>query len=593
VSGAGPQTRWARTLAAALADQGVDEVVVSPGSRSTPLVLALAAEPDLTLRVLLDERAAAFFALGRARVTGAPTALVCTSGTAGAHYLPAVVEASRARLPLIAITADRPPELQERDAPQTIDQTGLFGRHVRLSLQLGTAPPDESDLAAAAEGVARAVHATRFPEPGPVHLNVAFRKPFEPPRSDAELPPVPRAASRSFPPALEPDPAAVEGLTKRVRDCRRGLIVCGPAPLSQRGLRGPLGALARGAGLPVAAEASSQLRLAGPDASWPRVDGFEALLRCGWWQRQRPDLVLQLGAHPTASRWPELWRHLDGERHVVARWGWHDPAGGVGLRVLGDPRRVIEALLERLSGTAGDRGEWVERVAAAERVVREEMARTAGEGAAWSEPRALGAALSALPPGALLQLANSLPVREIDAFCDGTLAEAGVLHQRGAMGIDGLVAGAAGAAHASGRPVLAVVGDVALFHDAGSLPLLLDAPTPLVLLVLDNGGGRLFEALPIGAREDLAEPFERFFLTPPGIDPVAVARGFGLRADEVADDRALTAQVAEGLAGGGPRVVVARLPGPGPEVLQRQLAQRVDSRLRAPGAGGEAPCPTC
>jgi 2-succinyl-5-enolpyruvyl-6-hydroxy-3-cyclohexene-1-carboxylate synthase len=573
------QARWAEALAAALREQGVDEVVISPGSRSTPLVLALARRGELPLRVVLDERSAAFFALGRARITERPTALVCTSGTAGTHYFPAIAEAARARLPLIAITADRPPELHERDAPQTMSQGQLFGPHVRLSLDLGAAPPDDRGLDTGGAGIARAVLASLATEPGPVHVNVAFRKPLEPPAGPRQPPaPAPCSTGRSFPARLEPDAGAIDELAARVDACRRGLLVCGPGPLSQTALRAPAEALAREAGLPLVAEASSQLRLTGPRPGVPRLDGFEALLRCGWLQVQRPDLVLQIGAHPTSSRWPELWDRLEGGRHVVAAWGWQDPHGGVGLRVLGRPGAVLEGLRERLTSGAGRR-EWVEQLTAADRAAREEMAALSGEGAPWSEARALGAALEALPDGALLQLSNSLPVREADAFCDGSLADAGVLHQRGVMGIDGMIAAAAGAACASGRPLLAVVGDVALAHDAGSLALLKQVSSPLVLLVLDNGGGRLFEALPIGGRADLAEPFDRYFLTPPELDPVAVARGYGVDAAEAREGAELRARIAAGLAESGARVVVARLPGPGPEALQQELARRVGLRV--------------
>lgn len=583
VSAPARQTAWARELAAVLAGQGVELVVVSPGSRSTPLVLALAEREDLTIKVVLDERAAGFFALGRSRLSGRPTALVCTSGSAGAHYHAAVVEACHARVPLLAITADRPPELHGRDAPQTIDQLGLFGRHVRASIELGAVPDRDEAIPASAEGLARALLATVWPEPGPVHVNVRFSKPFEPPAGQAPSPPPPRPGPRSHPARCEPAGDALDELAAAVRGCRSGLIVAGPAPPWRRdGLLRQAAAVAREAGLPLLAEAGSQLRFDGDREPRPRCDLFEPLLRCGWWEAQRPDLVLQLGAHPTSARWSRVWERLSGPRYVLAAQGWHDPPGGAAGRVLGDPERILAGLRERLGGDSGGRTDWLGHVAQAERVAREEADRLAGDGAPWSEASAVRTAVRSLPDGGLLQLANSLPVREVDALCEGPLADAVVLHQRGAMGIDGPIAGAAGAAAAAGRPLLAIVGDVAFAHDAGSLALLHETPTPLALLVLDNGGGRLFEALPIGQREDLREVFERCFLTPPGLDAAAVAAGFGLPVDDAADAAELRSALKAALEAtdGGCRVVVARLAGTrGSEALQRELTSRVAARL--------------
>jgi 2-succinyl-5-enolpyruvyl-6-hydroxy-3-cyclohexene-1-carboxylate synthase len=583
VTPADPQTRWAREMAAALAGHGIEHVVVSPGSRSTPLVLAIAEREDLAVQVVLDERSAGFVALGRVRVSGEPAALLCTSGSAGTHYHPAVVEASRARLPLLAITADRPEELQGRDAPQTVDQRRLFGDHVRATVELGSVPADETALMAVRETVARALAASRFPEPGPVHLNVRFRKPFEPPEG-APPPSAHAPAPRTVASHPVPDAGALDELAEAIRTSRRGLMVCGPAALPGRAtLVAEATALAAEADLPLAAEAASQLRFTGASGPWPRADGFEPLLRCGWWADQQPDLVLQVGSHPTSSRWPELWARLAGPRNLLARTGWHDPAGGASLRILGDPARSLAGLRARLSGRPGDRREWTERVRAADAVVHDEVLALAGDRAPWSEGVALRTAIGALPRDGLLQLANSLPAREVDVFCEGRLADVGVLHQRGAMGIDGLIAGAAGAALAAGRPLLSVTGDVAFSHDAGSLALLGELDSPLVLLVLDNGGGRLFEALPIGARRDLRDVFERCFLTPPGLDAARVAAGFGLTAVEADDPATLHAALAQGLKEPRARVVVARLAGtPGSEALQDALAERVARRL----AGG-------
>lgn len=575
------QARWAAAIAGALAASGVQDVIISPGSRSTPLVLACAGETGLRPQVVLDERSAAFYALGIVRATGRPVALLCTSGSAGTHYFPAVVEASRARLPLLAVTADRPAELQHRDAPQTIDQRHLYGPHVRLAIDLGTAHPGNGAMPEVAAGIVRAVLAARYPEPGPVHVNVAFRKPFEPPAAVGGSPVRGMETEAWVPPLPPPDPRALDRMAGDLARSERPLLVCGPGPLSQSAWRPAVSSLARLAQIPVCAEAASQLRLESSGPGHPRCTGFDALLGAGWFERHRPDFVLQLGAHPTASRWVSVWDALCGPRHVLSPSGWHDPFGGATAVVHGDPVQALEGLAERLPSSAPPvRSGWCELLAGADRIVAEEAHGLAGPGAAWSEPAALRAAVEALPGGALLLLANSLPIREIDTFCPGALPGAGVLHQRGAMGIDGLVAGAAGASHGAGKPLLAIVGDVALAHDAGSLALLRETRTPLALLVIDNGGGRLFEALPIGAREDLRGPFERYFLTAPATDPLAVATGFGVDAREYHDPGSLAAGVREALEQPRATMLVARVAlAPVSEALRSELASRVSRRL--------------
>jgi 2-succinyl-5-enolpyruvyl-6-hydroxy-3-cyclohexene-1-carboxylate synthase len=531
------------TLFAALARGGVRDVVVSPGSRSTPLVDGAAAVPGLRLHDLLDERAAAFFALGQARATGRPSVLVCTSGTAPAHYFPAILEASLAGVPLIAVSADRPEELQACGASQTVDQLHLFGRHVRLFLELG----DLSHAASLGRVAAQAIAAAQA---GPVHLNVRARKPLEPAGLPVAVPEV--HTPRVHQALAAPPAAALAELAAACRRARRGVIACGPAGLPRRDAREAVIALARATGFPIVADPASQLRVAGAHAA-DLLLGSPRLRRA-----LAPDLVLQLGAPLVTAGW-ERWLAETSPARAVIEPGlpgvWSDPDGTASMVVSADVGLTAAGLAATL-GAPVEVNDWAERFAV-------ESARLRGlveERLADDTLSELGAArdaIDALPPDALLVLGNSLPIRLADVAAPAI--EPGVLSQRGASGIDGLVAGAAGAAGASGRPTLLLLGDVSLLHDVGGLLAASQSRTPLVLVVLNNDGGRLFEQLPI-ARVPGADGVMTHFTTPHGLGFRAAAELYGLRYACPPFRRALRQTVAKALLHPGATLVEVRLP---------------------------------
>ncbi len=305
------QAEWARLLIDSFAAAGVRDVVISPGSRSTPLVLAAVGHPNLRCRDIVDERSAAFFALGQGRVTGCPTLLLPTSGTAGANYFPAVIEASASHVPLVVLTADRPVELAACGANQTIDQLKLFGDHVREFFDLGAAEAAPRALRALRRTVAQAVFASRYPRPGAVHFNARLRKPLEPASADSAEERalasavdalVNRPAPRPAAPLRLPDGSQVDDLANACRLTEHGLIVCGPAALAQAGARSLIAELGRRTGFPVLREAASQVRFAPELASDDviAVDGFDTLLKS---ERFRagvvPELIIQIGPCPT------------------------------------------------------------------------------------------------------------------------------------------------------------------------------------------------------------------------------------------------------------------------------------------------------
>ena len=533
---------WARVLVRALVEAGVRLAVASPGSRSTPLMLAAAAEPRLDLEVVVDERSAAFFALGAARVSGTPSLLLCTSGSAGAHYLPAILEAQRSLLPLIALTADRPWELARLHANQTLEQRGMLGLP---TLELGE--PDADRLAFVPRIAAVAVQRATLPVPGPVHLNARFRKPLEPsgPTRELALPPVRVEHAASTRVAV---PAA---LADAIAKARRGLVVCGPrrGPASGDARLGrALGRFTRERGFALVAEVTSGVAH-GPECEV--LPAFDAWLPNALSQGDAPDLVLELGSPPTSAAWERLAPTL-GSRVVVSEDGFPDPTGTASAVVVASPALLVEAL-----DPSGPRDrDWLARMA--ERAVRaERLLAEVCEGACLSEPALAQSVFSALPDGATVLLGNSLSVRDADLFASRSRRAVTVLHQRGLSGIDGLIAGAAGAKRALGPalPLFALIGDVSALHDLGSLGLIARAEGPLTLVVVDNGGGQIFSELPV-ARAVSSATLERLFLTPPPAGFLEhSARAFGLAYERVSTrpelDRVLGARAE------GPRVVHA------------------------------------
>ncbi len=571
------QTLWAELIAATLADAGVRTCVVSPGSRSTPLVLALAADARMELPTIIDERAAAFFALGVARATGVPAALVCTSGSAAAHYLPAIVEASAAGIPLIVLTADRPPELQQCGASQTIDQVQLYGSFVRGEFDLGAPVGSPIALRALRRKLVQAVTLARGPHAGPVHIEVPLRKPLEPaaPNTDEEralaklVADLRRAPAATHPPRLVADTTALEALAAAISAEPRGVIIAGALPAQLAGARDALFALAARSGYPVLAEAGSQLRFGERPANVTVIDHFDLVLASpSLAGAAAPKLVIQLGAEPVAAGWVAAQPLLAGAtRWVLAEQQWRDPDSSARAMIVGDLATSFTAVTERLSAVTSR--EFAESWRNADARVQGALGR-----AIASHPRSevavMQAVLDAVPERGVVQIGNSLPIRVVD-YVRGGGARRTVITQRGAAGIDGLIASAAGATRA-GAPVVLVLGDVSFAHDLGGLLAARNSMTPLAIVVLDNGGGRIFSGLPI-SRASTGNAFEQHFLTAPAIDPAAVATALGVRAVTASSPAAVTAALATALATLGPTLIHAPVTATGAHDVRRDALE--------------------
>ena len=541
--------QWARLLFGTLAAAGVSDVFISPGSRSTPFAWLALKTPGLRCHSVIDERSAAFAALGFARTTGRPAALLCTSGSAAANYFPAIVEAALAFLPLLVITADRPFEAQHSGAAQCIDQVKLYGAHVRRYFELGLPDAAASALVGLRRAATHAVAIAQHPIPGPVHLNARVRKPLEPPATagDERHPLTARvsallasAVTRHLPALAIPSNEALREIARALLAARAGVIVVGPLPAHAQPLAMQIGALASLLGFPIMAEATSQVRFA--LAAHPLACGEFPWLLSNVASRRRlaADVLLCLGA-PPACQDIESWAiESDAARYVLSDQEAPDPQGNARVIAYGDPLLSLTRLHEELEALAHSVSEQqrsfttslLDRGRRCRSLIAEELAqpvRAPGgpPGGAMTEGAAVACVARTLIRGSLWILGNSLALREVDAYVPSAV-DTVILSQRGANGIDGLVSGAVGSALAAARPTLLLLGDVSLLHDLGGLALTRLVSTPLVVVVIDNQGGRIFDQLPV--RELYAADIARAHIwrTPPGLDLAHAAQLFGL-----------------------------------------------------------------
>jgi 2-succinyl-5-enolpyruvyl-6-hydroxy-3-cyclohexene-1-carboxylate synthase len=492
-----------------LARLGMTDCCTSPGSRSTPLVLALARHGALRAHSHIDERSSAFFALGAAKASGRPVAIACTSGTAAANFAPAVIEASEARVPLIVLTADRPPELRGIGAGQTIDQIKLYGDAVRWFFEVGNHDADAESSAWVRALACRAWAAATGPRPGPVHLNWPLREPLVPGRP-------PRRAPGGRPdgrPWVELAPAARAGasLREHIAGSRRGVIVAGR---DDAGLSPAIPALAAAAGYPLLADPLSGARR-GPAA----IAAYDALLRDpAFAAAHAPDVVVRVGDLPTSKPLRAWLQAAAGARQILVdpSLAWQDPASVADVLLRTDPR-ALEAPEPAPS-------EWLASWTDADARARAAIERELGD--ELSEPNVARVLAAALPAQATLFVAASMPVRELESFAAARDDAPRVLSNRGANGIDGTLATALGVAAAAPGPVVALIGDVAFAHDIGSLLAVRRLHgAPLTIVLLDNGGAAVFDHLPVSGESDV---YERHIATPTGLDFEAAAALYGL-----------------------------------------------------------------
>lgn len=579
-----------------LANRGVRHVVCSPGSRSAPLILSADAETRLRCWVQVDERSGGFFALGLAKAQRSCVALICTSGSAAANYLPAVTEAFFDGVALVVLTADRPPELRDRGAGQTIDQIRLYGGHVRWSADLPV--PDEVSVDHARYMARRSAAAASGPPGGPVHLNVPLREPLEPPTgaivAGAPAPAAPPVTGTRAPAAVRADVAALAHL---VGSRERGLLAVGPSDLPA-GDAAALKRLAALAGWPLVADAASGLRSGSADGATVVAGGHHLASSAAFWEKARPDVIVRVG-HPTAGRalrqglaaWEsETWLVDPADRWeeptTVPAGLWRSPIGALARETLdalgAEPRGANAADRGDPAGFTGRSGSswtrsWRDAEAAAQRAISATLAD--GPFLEAGLARSLGGTLGA---GTTLYVSNSMPVRDVDAFLAPHPQAPRVVAHRGTNGIDGVVSAAAGTNAALRAPVVLLAGDLALLHDVGGLLAAGHLGVDLTIVVPNNDGGGIFSFLPIAGTIP-RETFERYFLTHHGTDLSAVLGGLGIRHRRAGDPTELREALDVATRTGGVDVIEVPVDAAANVAQHRAVEQAVSAALAVAG----------
>jgi 2-succinyl-5-enolpyruvyl-6-hydroxy-3-cyclohexene-1-carboxylate synthase len=570
-------TLWARAFVDELVAGSVDAACVAPGSRSTPLTVALGAHDDVHVYSHLDERSAAYFALGRAKRTGAPTPVVCTSGTAAANFHPAVIEASQSRVPMLVLTADRPPELRDSGANQTIDQEKLYGDAVRWYRDVAEPESEARKLRSLRTTAARSLARATGTPAGPVHLNLPFRKPLEPTPVEGDVPPdldrlaadgregaAPFVSTTAGAPEL--DEAALRRLAESL-DVDRGLVVAGPADTP--GLDAEAAAaLAHATGFPILADPLSGLRFGGHTRATTVVGGYDGYLGdrvAGAWPD--PEAVVRVGASPTSKPLRRYLAAVDATQYVVdPAAGWREAEFTATDLVVADPSRLAGRLSRLLPGRV-DR-DWRERWRAAEAAHWEAV----DAEDRFCEGTVAAAVADLAPDPATVVLSNSMPVREFDRFARPSEASLTVLGNRGASGIDGVVSTALGAGSATTDHLTLLVGDLAYYHDMNGLLAAGRCDVDATVVLVNNDGGGIFHMLPIS---EFDPPFTDQFVTPHGLDFEPTADLYDLSFRRVEAGEAFREAYAESVSTPGTQVVEVRTDAEASHGVRDDLRERV------------------
>ena len=570
-------TDWARRFVSDLVRGGLTDVCIAPGSRSTPLTMAFAAQSGVNVHMHMDERSAAFFALGIALATKRAAALVCTSGSAGANYHPAIIEAYQSAVPMVILTADRPHELRYSGANQTIDQVKMFADHVLWSADM--ALPETNAPAVAIRNVQtmamRALATANGLRSGPVHLNFPLRKPLEPagdPQSRSKTAWTQYQLGR-----LAPSIQQINELYPLITKCERGIIVCGPG-CPDGDFRPAVAELASVTGYPIFADPLSGLRfdpMTAPE-DVPLITGYETFLAGGrdpgW---AEPEVILRFGAVPTSKWLNDYLSKLETAHryHFRANGMWADDTHLTRHFWQVDETYVCHAMADPFIDDIPPRHDsgWCRQLLATEAACQ--VALEAELATTWFDGAAVRDLVLMLPNKANLVMGNSLPIRHLDQFGSRREGQIEIYGNRGASGIDGNVSTALGVAAVSQTRTVLVTGDITFYHDMNGLYALRQLSTPVVIVLLNNDGGGIFRRLPISAFEP---EFTPHFVTPHGLDFSHAAAMYGLTFHRVTERQAFNDALAEAFAGSSHTLIELQTDGQNDETIRKEIVAAVN-----------------
>lgn len=504
-------TKYLAAFITGLVQAGIKDVVISPGSRSTPLALMFSEHRDVKVYMNVDERSAAFFALGLAKASGNPVGLLCTSGTAAANYYPAVIEASLSGVPLIVMTADRPHELRDVGAPQAIDQLHLYGRHVKWFTEMALPESGATQLRYAKTTAIRAVKEAIGHDKGPVHLNFPLREPLLPlldpyPFNDEETT-IMIEESILFLPYRK-----LKNLAEQFQGIERGLIICGKIEVD--GFTEAVTTLAKKLGFPILADPLSQLRSSSM-AETTVIDSYDAILRVNKVVAElKPEVIIRFGGASVSKSLSIFIKSLYDSEHIVVDSGsqWKDP-NYVGTTMIHCNETAFCTELATLiqeKNSSNWLSTWLAMDEIAKKTISDHMQLTEE----LEEGKAVYELVNLLPVDSTVFVGNSMPIRDIDSFFHKNNKNISVMANRGANGIDGVVSTALGASVYK-RPLFLVIGDLSFFHDLNGLLMAKLHKLNITVVLLNNDGGGIFSYLP-----QYGEPkhFEVLFGTPTGLN---------------------------------------------------------------------------
>ena len=519
-------TDYVRRMTGSLMNAGVKKVVISPGSRSTPLAYSFASTDELDVYMQVDERSAGYFALGLAKASSEPVVLLCTSGTAASNYFPAVTEAHYARIPLIVITADRPHELREVGAPQAIDQIQLYGNHVKYSIDFPLAEDNRDVEDYIERQIQRAVSVALTAPFGPIHLNVPFREPLLI-DFDMEIPT--RTFQKHFKSTSALDESTAKFLTDIVKDTEKGFIIVGELPLGVN--NESFWKFAAALQWPVLCDSLSNLRAQVPAQCLPLcIDRYDALLKSERFAESViPDTVIRFGAQPVSKPLSLYLRKVRPETVIAIDESpeFRDPLGVVTHHIQSPVEAVLALIVDKQQTPYAL--QWIEANDVASEVT-EEIAKVAGDEGAYAQML-----FRNLPDGSDIISGSSMPIRDVDTYFGKTARDITVFANRGTNGIDGVVSTAFGIQAARKRPTWLLIGDLSFLHDVNGLLVSRFHDTDLTIVIMNNDGGGIFSYLP---QAESGPHFEELFGTPTGLtfEHIAAMYGAQYKAIETLED---------------------------------------------------------
>lgn len=507
-------TDYTAAFVAELVNSGVEDVVVSPGSRSTPLAMMLIKNKHIRVHVHVDERSAAFFALGIAKASQKPTAILCTSGTAAANYFPAIAEAKISRVPLLVLTADRPHELRDNGAPQAIDQIDLYGKHVKWFVEV--APPENTErmIRYIRTTCARAVATASSAPAGVVHLNFPFREPLIPQLDKEalfELSERKKGYVKIRAGRMVVDESEIAYIAEQLTVHEKGIIICGP--IESCSFMEEVVALAEKLQYPLLADPLSQLR-SGEHSGENIITNYDSFLKTKIVkEKYQPDVIIRFGAMPVSkSLLLFIQEHDDAQQFIIdGGAGWRDPAVTGTEMIYSDEKLFCQSLTEQLPNR--EKTHWLREWRKVDQITKDVLLQI-DEQSLLSEGKLFSTLANVLPNHATVFVGNSMPVRDLDTFFQFNNKSIHVMANRGANGIDGVISTALGAA-TKRQPLFLFVGDLTFFHDLNGLLAAKLYHINITIIVINNNGGGIFSFLP---QAEHKENFEFLFGTPLDLD---------------------------------------------------------------------------